>query len=76
MLTDEQDAVLWALVALHGGTPAGVLRRVAAEALRDLATDPEVVAAMAQQQAYQQERLLEAEHARLVRERKHLRVVS
>lgn len=75
-LTDEQDAVLWALVYLHGGALAGMLRRVVAESLRDLANDPEVAEAMRIQAEYRQAALLEAEHRRLVRERKHLRVVS
>lgn len=75
-LTDEQDEVLWALVYLHGGALAGVLRRVVAESLRDLATDPEVAAAMTTMRVHRQQAALDAEHARLVRERKHLRVVS
>lgn len=75
-LTDEQDEVLWALVYLHGGSLAGVLRRVTAEALHDLSTAPEVAHAVEVMREHRQEAALDAEHARLVRERKHLRVVS
>lgn len=75
-LSDEDDDTLRALAALTHMRPSDVLRRLVTQNLRKQRDDAKVEELTRMMGVHRMNEAVEAEHAALVRERKHLRIVS
>ena len=75
-LSDHQDEVLRAVAYAAGCSPAMALQILVQSELRRAAINPEVAEAMGVVAVMRQQTILAAEHERLVKERRHLRLVN